>query len=149
MAPDFHWTPFHGLSVVDLHDALRLRADVFVVEQDCAYADVDGRDPTAWHLLARSPEGELVAYLRAFAPGVERREAVIGRVVTGPRGEGLGTVLMAEGLDRIASQWPEAPVWLSAQAHLAAWYGRLGFAICGPGYDEDGIPHVPMQRPAP
>jgi ElaA protein len=143
----FVWSPFEGLSLHDLHDALRLRADVFVVEQDCAYADVDGHDPSAWHLLARDPQGTLVAYLRVFAPGVQRPDAVIGRVVTGPRGQGLGTALMAEGLTHVAANWPNAPVWLSAQAHLAEWYGRLGFAVCGPGYDEDGIPHVPMRRP--
>jgi ElaA protein len=57
--------------------------------------------------------------------------------------------LMQEGLARIGEQWPGHPVWLSAQAHLEPWYRRLGFAVCGPGYDEDGIPHVPMRRPAP
>lgn len=143
----WRWAPFADLDVTDLHDALELRARVFVVEQDCAYADVDGLDLVAWHLLGRDEAGALVAYLRAFPPGTQRDETVIGRVVTGPRGRGLGTALMEEGLAQAEATWGPHPAWLSAQAHLAAWYGRLGFAICGPGYDEDGIPHVPMRRP--
>lgn len=141
----YRWAPFGDLDLIDLHDALALRARVFVVEQDCAYADVDGLDPEAWHLLGRA-DGELVAYLRAFPPASQRAETVIGRVVTGPRRAGLGTALMEEGLRRAASTWGDHPSWLSAQAHLAPWYGRLGFDVCGPGYDEDGIPHVPMRR---
>ncbi len=147
MSLTYHWSPFDELTVHDLHDALHLRALVFVVEQDCAYADVDGRDPDAWHLLARGDEGVLEAYLRAFAPGVLRDEVVIGRVVTAQRRKGLGTKLMEEGMHRVAEQWPRKPVFLSAQAHLAEWYGRFGFRVCGKGYDEDGIPHVPMRIP--
>ena len=144
MSLTFCWSRFDDLSLFDLHDALHLRSLVFVEEQACAYADVDGRDPDAWHLLARGDEGVLVAYLRAFAPGALREEAVIGRVVTAQRRKGLGTKLMEEGLRRVAHTWPGAPVFVSAQAHLADWYGRFGFRVSGPGYDEDGIPHVPM-----
>lgn len=148
MDTTFRWTPFAELTLLDLHDALALRARVFVVEQDCAYADVDGMDPHAWHLLGRGQHGELVSYLRVFPPGVQREEVVIGRVVTGPRGHGLGTALMREALARVSSTWSDHPTWLSAQAHLAEWYGRLGYRVCGDGYDEDGIPHVPMRRAA-
>lgn len=117
-----------------------------MVEQACAYPDADGLDPRAWHLLGQ--EETLRAYLRVFAPGERREEAVIGRVVTAPsvRGTGLGRALMAEGLSRIEGGWGTVPVWLSAQAHLAPFYGGFGFAVCGPGYDEDGIPHLPMRR---
>ncbi len=143
------WGPFPRLRAVDLYAAVQLRQRVFVVEQDCVYLDADGLDPAAMHLLGRSDDGELMAYLRAFGPGQRRPEAVIGRVVTAPehRGSGLGTRLMREGLSRAHQEWGPAPVHVSAQAHLEPWYGSLGFVTHGPGYDEDGIPHLQMRRP--
>lgn len=142
------WVPWRELDRDTLYEVLALREEVFVVEQACPYLDADGRDPLAHHLLGRR-EGRLVAYLRAFAPGVLREEGVIGRVVTSPRvrGTGLGRPLMREGLARAEATWGPHPVWLSAQAHLAGYYGSVGFAVCGEGYLEDGIPHVPMRRP--
>lgn len=143
------WTlqPWAGLDRDTLYAWLRLRAEVFVVEQACAYADADGADPEASHLLGWEGEA-LIAGARLFAPGVQRAEAVIGRVVTAPtlRGLGLGDALMGEAIASCEREFGFGPIYLGAQAHLAGWYGRLGFAVCGPGYEEDGIPHLPMRR---
>ena len=140
------WIPFPAFDVDGLYSVLALRQAVFVVEQDCAYLDTDGQDAGALHLLGRR-EGVVVAYLRAFPPGVVYPgAAAIGRVVTHAdvRGTGLGRPLMREGLRRVAASWGEVPVKVSAQAHLRGYYESLGFVVCGPGYDEDGIPHLPM-----
>ncbi|MEZ4469959.1 MAG: GNAT family N-acetyltransferase [bacterium] len=145
--PRWSWQPWSALDADAVYAVLALRAQVFVVEQACAYLDPDGLDARAWHLLGTTGEGTLVAYLRAFPPGALHPEAaVFGRVVTAPthRGAGLGTALMREGLRRMGVTFGPGPVRASAQAHLTAWYAGLGFAVDGPGYDEDGIPHVPI-----
>lgn len=146
----WQWSPFDALSLTDLYAAMRLRQEVFVVEQDCPYVDADGRDPACLHLLGWDGEA-LVAYVRVFPPGASAHpEAVIGRVVVHGerRGEGHGRAVMLEAHRRIEAAWAHPPMWLSAQAHLERWYGGLGYAVCGEGYDEDGIPHLPMRRPA-
>ncbi|MBG0560016.1 GNAT family N-acetyltransferase [Actinoplanes aureus] len=133
---------FRNLDTTTLYGILKLRADVFVVEQDCVYPDLDGRDtePGTRHVWAER-DGAVRAYLRILDDGgVER----IGRVVTAPdaRGNGLAGRLLAEALTIIGSR----PSVLHAQAHLAAFYSRYGFVQTGPEYVEDGIPHVPMAR---
>ncbi len=144
----WRWCPFSELDSRDLYAVLRLRSEVFVVEQACAYLDLDGRDQEALHLLG-THEGALVAYLRAFPPD-ERAVVVLGRVVVAApaRGQGLGRTLMREGLRRAGHSWGSHATELSAQAHLEPFYESLGFRTVGPGYDEDGIPHLPMRRPA-
>ncbi|MEV0729192.1 GNAT family N-acetyltransferase [Polymorphospora sp. NPDC050346] len=134
---------FADLDTRTLHDLLRLRVDVFVVEQECAYPELDGRDtePGTRHLwLARA--GTPVAYLRILADpdGVER----IGRVLVAraARGDGLAGRLMTEALRVVGNR----PSVLDAQAHLAGFYARFGYTPTGPEYVEDGIPHVPMRR---
>jgi ElaA protein len=136
---------FRDLDTTTLYAILRLRSEIFVVEQECAYADPDGRDtePGTRHLWVER-DGEIRAYLRILDDhGVER----IGRVLTAPaaRGAGLAARLMTEALEIIGNR----PSVLSAQAHLAAFYGRFGYQPNGPGFLEDGIPHVPMLRAAP
>ena len=133
------------LSTVELQGLLRLRVDVFVVEQRCAYAEVDGRDldPGTVHVVA-GPADAPLAYLRLLTePGGERR---IGRVCTAAtaRGRGWSRRLMEAALQEVG----DAPCVLSAQAHLVGLYGGFGFAPSGPGYDWDGVPHVPMRRPS-
>ncbi len=147
--PRWTWKPYAELSLDELYDLLALRQEVFVVEQDCPYQDADFQDHHAFHLLGYDDEG-LVAYLRAFAPGVQRPEAVIGRVITAPRtrGTGLGRPLMREGERQVRGLFPTATIHLSAQAHLERFYGSLGYAVTGPGYLEDGIPHLPMDQVA-
>jgi len=120
-----------------------LRAAVFVVEQQCCYLDLDGRDlePDARHLFITGPGGTVLAALRvlAEADGGHR----IGRVVTDPahRGQGLAARLLLAALQR------RGPFVLDAQSHLSDWYAGFGFEVCGAEFVEDGIPHLPMQRP--
>jgi len=147
----WQWSPFDALSLRDLYAAMQLRQEVFVVEQDCPYLDADGADPACHHLLGWDGDA-LVAYVRVFAPGdTVHPEVVIGRVVVRGRrrSEGLGRAVMHEAHARALATWGPQPCWLSAQAHLEHWYGTLGYTVCGPGYLEDGIPHVPMRRRAP
>lgn len=149
-----HWRllRFTGLHVEDLYDLLRLRSEVFVVEQRCAYLDADGKDrhPDAHHLLGRTSDGELAAYLRLLPPGLSFAAASFGRVVTSPRhrGRGYGDALVARALLHARELWPQSGLTIGAQAHLAGYYGKHGFMVCSDEFLEDDIPHVHMQRPA-
>ena len=145
------WTrkAYRELSADELYAILQLRQIVFVVEQNCAYLDLDGKDQRAWHLW-HAAGGEVRAYLRYFAPGELFAEASLGRVITSPaaRRSGLGRALVREGLARVEAQFGPCPVRIGAQAYLERFYASFGFARSGPDYDEDGIPHLPMVRPA-
>lgn len=147
MPVSFAWTPWAGLERDALYAVMVLRQRVFVVEQSCVYLDADGLDPAAHHLLVWQ-HSTLVGYLRAFPPEPDG-DARIGRVITAPeiRGTGFGRPLMREGMERVWAEWGRGPIRISAQAHLERYYGSLGFVGYGPGYDEDGIPHVPMRHP--
>ncbi len=133
---------FADLTPFELYGLCRLRVDVFVVEQECPYPELDGRDaePTTVHLWFEE-DGAVVATIRVLDDGATR---AIGRVATaaGFRGRGLSARLMEEGLALCGDH----PVTLGAQAYLEGWYERFGFRRSGPGYVEDGIPHVPMRR---
>jgi ElaA protein len=148
--PTWQCLRYAELTRDDVYDLLRLRSEVFVVEQACPYLDPDGkdRDPHAHHLLGRAADGSLIAYARLLPPGLSYAEASVGRVVTSPstRGQGLGHALVIEALKQIDRLWPHADVQIGAQAHLAAYYAKHGFVICSEVYDEDGIPHVHMRR---
>ena len=144
------WHRFADLGVDNLHDALQLRARVFILEQG-PYLDVDGLDRSAWHLLGRDGQGTLIGYLRVVDPGAKYDEPSIGRVVTAPevRGVGLGRALMREGLAGCARHWPDSAIRISAQARLQRFYTELGFSADSDEYLEDGIPHLEMlMRPA-
>ena len=151
MSTEVAWrsASFDELTAADVHDALRLRQDVFIVEQDCIFRDIDGRDPIALHLLGRR-DGELVAYARIFAPGLVGPEASIGRIVTSPaaRGAGLGHALFRESLRVVENVAPRAAIRLAAQHHLERFYGGYGFSGIGDVYIEDCIYHLDMIRPA-
>ncbi len=138
---------FEDLDTHALHDVLRLRTDVFVVEQRCAYPEVDGRDPDALHVLGHDPHGGLVAYARILPPG-EDGHPHIGRVVVhaGHRGQGLAHELMDRTLQATRDHHGAVPVALAAQTYLEGFYQRHGFTRQGPDYDWDGIPHVDMLR---
>lgn len=127
------------------YEILKLRVDVFVVEQNCAYAELDGRDlePEARWLWA-TEGGLVVATLRLLLDADGRRR--IGRVATraGSRSSGVASALMRAAIEEAG---PTATVTLDAQSHLAGWYGRFGFAPSGPEFIEDGIAHLPMDRP--
>jgi ElaA protein len=137
---------FPELTLEELYGLLALRAEVFVVEQACAYLDPDGHDRGATHLLGRLA-GELAAYARWYPEGERIR---LGRIATagGVRGRGLGRALVAAALRRIAADHPGRPVLVHAQSYLRSFYESLGFTTVGEPFDEDGIPHVAMVRPA-
>jgi predicted GNAT family N-acyltransferase len=134
---------FAELTPFEVYGLCRLRVDVFVVEQECPYPELDGRDvePASVHVWFEADDGTIAATIRILDDGDSR---AIGRVATAAayRGQGLAARLMEEGIAMCAG----FPVTLGAQAHLEDWYGRFGFEKSGPGYVEDGIPHVPMRR---
>jgi ElaA protein len=133
---------FAELTPFEVYALCRLRVDVFVVEQECPYPELDGRDTEhgTVHLWLES-DGEIAATIRVLDDGPTR---AIGRVATasGFRGRGLAARLMTEGIALCEG----FPITLGAQAHLQGWYEQFGFRLSGPGYVEDGIPHVPMLR---
>jgi len=141
--------PFAELTVQQLHDVLALRSEVFVVEQNCVFQEIDGLDPKTWHLLGMGDDGRLKAYTRLIPPGVKSPDALIGRVVTSPaaRGGGTGRALMAESIAQCERLWPGHAITLHAQAHLERFYGSFGFVQSGEPYVEDGIPHIEMRKP--
>lgn len=134
-----------SLSALQWHGIAQLRQNVFVVEQDCPYPDLDERDtePEAQQLWFEDPSGRVVATLRILheESGAARR---IGRVCTATdrRGGGVMAALITIAIDRCG----EHPIEIEAQAHLQAWYERFGFVRTGDEFLEDGIPHVPMRR---
>ncbi len=143
-----HWTwkNFDQLSLEQLYDAIHLRQQVFVVEQQCLYPDADGFDPACLHVLGYDDAGALMAYARILPPGVRYEEPSIGRVIVAEqlRGKGIGEILMRQALLRAAALYPGAPVRISAQARLERFYRRLGFVSVGELYDDVGIPHIDM-----
>jgi ElaA protein len=137
---------FTELTTTELHAIYALRARVFVVEQACAYQDVDDLDLVARHVWAEQPEsgGRLAAYLRIIPAGAKYAEASIGRVVTAPeaRGAGRGRELMQRGLLLAGG----GPLRIGAQAYLERFYAELGFVRASDIYHEDGIPYIEMTR---
>ena len=133
---------FADLTVEELYAILRLRSEVFVVEQECAYLDPDGRDtePATWHLWVER-DGRAVVAGRLLDDGDAWR---IGRVATAPDARGRG--LAADVVRRAVELCDDGrPVVLDAQSHLVEWYGTLGFEPSGPQFVEDDIPHTPMR----
>lgn len=150
MAPRLAWFDFDDLPPRLLYGVMALRQRVFVVEQACAYADMDGRDLDARHLVAVTGDDlRPAACLRLFAPenAAENAAARLGRIVVSPdhRKTGLGPALIREGLAEATRRYARLPVVISAQAALAGYYAGFGFVAEGAVYDEDGIPHVKMR----
>ncbi len=143
MSLRWHDRAFDELTTRELYAITQLRERVFVVEQSCVYLDADGMDLLARHLWA-DDAGSIRAYLRLVPAGVKFPEISIGRVITAPeaRGTGLGKELMRRGIAAAGA----GPIRIGAQAHLAKFYGELGFVRASEPYDEDGIPHVEMTR---
>lgn len=143
----FTWRSFDALTARELHDLLKLRADVFVVEQACVFPEIDGRDPEALHLLLRPVRSSpLAGTLRLFGPERVGEAAVIGRVATAgfARGSGLGRALMAEGIAEARRRFGSVPIRIGAQTRLESFYGSFGFQRAGEDYVEDGIVHCAM-----
>lgn len=136
---------FEQLTIHELYDLLQLRSEVFVVEQDCVYQDIDGKDAKALHIMGKK-EGKIVAYTRCFAPGIYFKEAAIGRVVVdkNERKHGYGHDIMEASLTAIKKRYHTESIKLSAQTYLIKFYESHGFQTTGEGYLEDGIPHIAM-----
>ncbi len=137
---------FDDLTVGQLYEILRLRQQVFIIEQDCLYQDVDDLDQRGLH-LGGWENGELLAYLRALPPGVSYPESSLGRIVVSPaaRGRDLGREVVRRGIELNLATWPGAGITIGAQAHLEVFYQGLGFETVSDVYDEDGIPHITMR----
>lgn len=163
-ALDWQWATFAELTLHELYAVLQLRQRVFIVEQTCPFLDADGRDADALHLLGwttphagdapdaggEGPTRALFAYARVFAPGVRYPLPSIGRVVTAPeaRRGGYGRALMREAIMRVEAMAPAAMIRIEAQLYLERFYGDFGFRRSSEVYDEDGIPHILMERDA-
>ena len=137
--------PFSALNLQELYALLRLRSEIFVVEQQCIYLDLDGKDTEALHVLGWKGS-ELCAYCRVFRPGDYFEEASIGRVavLSEFRGKGYGARLMEFTIQAIQKEIGDCPIAISAQAYLQRFYEELGFKPEGELYKEDGIPHIRM-----
>lgn len=138
---------FDDLAVNELYDILRLRSAIFVVEQNCVYLDLDGKDKLALHLFGEF-EGKIVAYSRLFKPGITFDNASIGRVVVDAnfRDRKWGHELMREAIAGIKNHFGESKITIGAQLYLKKFYESHGFIQISDMYLEDDIPHIEMKR---
>lgn len=138
---------FEELTIHELYEVLALRAEVFVVEQDCVYQDIDGKDQKAIHILGYKNE-KLVAYTRCFDQGIYFDEASIGRVIVkqNERKYGFGHDIMKASIEEIEDRFKVTTIKISAQQYLTKFYESHQFKQIGEGYLEDGIPHIAMIR---
>lgn len=136
---------FSELTLESLYDIMRLRQEVFILEQNCPYLDADGKDIHSYHLLGYL-NSELVAYLRLVMPGISYDELSFGRILTSKkiRGNGVGKLLMEEGIKQSKIIFGNIPNRISAQKYLKKFYNEFGFKEIGKEYLEDGIPHIEM-----
>ena len=136
---------FNDLTPQELYSILKLRSEVFVVEQNCVYLDTDNKDQLSFHLCGWN-ENDLIAYARILPPGLAFEEASIGRVVTNPlyRKTGAGRQLMEHAIEKTLTQFKVNEIKIGAQLYLLSFYSSLGFKQSGPQYIEDGIPHIKM-----
>jgi ElaA protein len=134
---------FEELDVNELYEIMQARAAVFVVEQECAYQDLDGVDKEAYHVYLRE-DGQMVAYLRVLDKGKRLDEVSVGRVISLKRGLGLGKTLMQAGLQVAKEKFGAKVVKVGAQVQAKGFYESVGFRQVSGEYDEDGIPHIYM-----
>lgn len=137
---------FLQLTTQELYSLLQLRSEVFVVEQDCVYQDIDGKDQKALHILGYHNNDILVAYTRIFKPGDYFDKASIGRVVVAKnkRQFKYGNAIMEASIKAIKTHFNESTIKISAQCYLKKFYNNLGFKEVGEEYLEDNIPHIAM-----
>lgn len=146
----FKVVPFEQLDLRSLYDVLALRMAVFCVEQNCPYQDLDGKDDLAWHVLAYR-SGDLVGTARILMPGEAFPDACsIGRVANrvDARGQKVGQQLMHTAVLACEERFPDFPIRIGAQRYLSRFYSQFGFEAAGAPYLEDGIVHLPMEKPA-
>lgn len=147
MAIQWKIKPFEALSVHELYDLLKLRSEIFVVEQNCVYLDLDGKDKVALHLFGEY-EGKIVAHARLFHAGITFDNASIGRVVVDAnyRDKKWGHDLMREAINGIQLYFGESQITIGAQLYLKKFYEGHGFVQTSEMYLEDDIPHIEMQK---
>ena len=136
---------FNDLTAKELYEILRLRVDVFVVEQKCPYPEVDGKDLDAWHLWFEDEDG-IAGYLRLLAPGVSFKEASIGRVIAKKRRCGIGSKLMQAGIEKMKEIYGDTDIRIEAQVYAREFYEKAGFVKVSDEFLDDGIPHIEMLR---
>lgn len=138
---------FDELTITELYDLLQLRSEIFVVEQDCVYQDLDGKDQKALHVIG-TKDDQIVAYTRIFKAGDYLAQASVGRVVVKEeeRQHGYGIDIMKASIKAVEERFNETSIALSAQTYLKRFYNALGFIEKGGEYLEDGIPHVMMVK---
>lgn len=143
------WTikKFNELSPLELYSILRLRSEVFVVEQNCVFQDMDNKDQSSFHLMGWNND-QLLAYTRIVPPGTSYEQASIGRVVTSPaaRATGIGKSLMEMSIEALETLFGKVPIRIGAQLYLKKFYSSFGFEQSSDVYDEDGIDHIEMIR---
>lgn len=144
---EFKVKSFQELSTIELYQILQLRSEVFVVEQDCVYQDLDFKDQKSLHVFGKI-NNKIIAYTRIFSPGDYFDNASIGRVVVqkSERSSGYGYDLMEASIEAIDYFFKVAKITISAQVYLTKFYNSLGFKKVGEEYLEDGIPHIRMDK---
>ncbi|MBE0451707.1 MAG: GNAT family N-acetyltransferase [Clostridia bacterium] len=137
---------FHELDPKTLYEILKLRVNVFIIEQNCFYHELDDKDYYATHMCGYDGENRLIAYLRILDPGISFDEVSIGRVVVAPevRGDGIGRKLMLDALEYAKEAYDSPVIRISAQAYLQDFYESVGFVPASEIYLEDDIPHMDM-----
>lgn len=152
MLTDLSWqcATFSELSASQLYAILAARSQVFVLEQNCVYQDIDGLDVDCLHLIAWTDDQQVAAYLRIVPPGLKYPEVSIGRVITSQaaRGSGIGKQLLTKGMEQIQANYPGQAVRIQAQAYLEKFYQAFGFVTVSDVLLEDDIPHFMMLKSA-
>lgn len=134
---------FHELTADELYSILKLRVDVFVVEQNCPYPEIDGKDREAYHVWLEDEDG-IAAYLRVLDKGVSFDDAAIGRVISARRRKGFGTIVLKEGIKVAKEKFGADKITIEAQVYARKFYENVGFRQVSEEFLEDGIPHIVM-----
>ena len=145
----FECLSFNELSLLQLYNILKLRQEVFIVEQNCPYLDADDKDQQSYHVLGIDKAGVIQAYTRLVPPGISYADYTsIGRVITSAkfRGKNQGKPLMQFSIDQCIKIWPQKSIKISAQCYIVKFYNSLDFKETGEEYLEDDIPHIAMIR---
>lgn len=135
---------FDELTNKELYEIIRARVDVFVVEQNCPYKELDGIDYRAVHLFYEDEEGKILAYIRVFEK--DRTTAQIGRVITAVRGKGYGLMIINAGINYLKAFPQYKKIYLEAQCYAIGFYEKAGFKVVSEPFLEDGIRHVKMEK---
>lgn len=143
---DWQIKHYRDLNTNEFHDIIALRLEAFVVEQNIAYLDLDGKDKKAYHLICRDGKGDIIATARILPPGTVGEQTAIGRVVIKEaiRGKGVGHELMQQCVPFCVLEFGASPIRISAQKHLENYYAKHQFVPTGNEYLEEGVPHVEM-----